>query len=132
MSVGMQLRRAFVSWFPLPRQLGLNPTTSITNRTMSTKTVAVLDENELKDGQMYAQVLFCPHSRDVTDCKPNIIQEGGWVRGRKSSPFTFGGPGSCNECILHPLRGSSRERRPDFRWKDRLASTYNFPSAIFR
>ena len=127
----MQLRRAFISWFPHSRQLGLSSTISISKRTMSTKSIAVLDENELKDGQMYAQLLFCPHSRDVTDCKPNIIQEGGCVWGRKGPPITFGGPSSCNECILHALRCSSRERCPDFRWKNRLASAYKFPSVLF-
>lgn len=68
----MQLRRAFISWFPLPQRLGLSSTFSFPNRAMSTKTVAVLNENELKDGQMYAQLLFCLHSRDhdVTDCNP--------------------------------------------------------------
>lgn len=78
---------------------------------MSSQSIAVIDDSELKDGEMCVSHCGPPVLVSLTDLRE--WQEGGFVRRWKGTAFASRRPSTCNECILYPLRSTPGQRSSD-------------------
>lgn len=81
------------------------------NRRMSSQSIAVIDDSELKDGEMC--VSYCGPSVLISLTDLGEWQEGGFVWRWKGTAFASRRPSTCNECILYSLRSTPGQRSSD-------------------